>query len=244
MTDDHRSSLATDPDAGPDDPPALALPLDVVPLVGRPIRTARLDLRPIVLDDSDDVWQYQQLPEVLRYIPWPERDRDEAHAHTVRRSRLRGLAADGDAFDFAMVLRGEPTTRGDARRRAAVDGETDAPVTSAPSDDRVVGDVMLRVASVSDAQLEIGWVLHPDFQGRGIAAEAAGAVLGFAFETLHAHRVHAHVDVRNEASARLCERLGMRREATLREDQWDDGWQDTAVYAVLRREWRAAAAQR
>jgi RimJ/RimL family protein N-acetyltransferase len=239
MTDDRRSTLATDPDAGRGAPPALALPFDVVPLVGRPLRTARLDLRPVVLDDSDDVWQYQRLPEVLRYIPWPERDRDEAHAHTVRRSRLRGLAADGDAFDFAMVLRGEPTTRGASPSRGAGD-EPDAPVTAAPSDDRVVGDVMLRVASAAHAQLEIGWVLHPDFQGRGIAAEAAGAVLGFAFEALHAHRVHAHVDVRNEASARLCERLGMRREATLLEDQWDEGWQDTAVYAVLDREWRAA----
>lgn len=226
MTDDRRSSLAPGPDAAdPDAPPQLALPFDVTPFLDEPIRTERLDLRPITLDDSDDIWQYQQLPEVLRYIPWPERDRDEAHAHTVRRAGMRGLEADGDAFDFAISLRGEPTTRGGADAVGA----------------RIVGDVMLRVASVAHGQLEIGWVVHPDFQGRGIAAEAATAVLGVAFETLRAHRVVAHLDVRNEASARLCERLGMRREALLIEDQYDDGWQDSLAYALLHREWAARA---
>ena len=73
---------------------------------------------------------------------------------------------------------------------------------------------MVRVSSVQHAQLELGWVLHPDFQGRGYAREAAGAVLDFVFETLHPHRVQAFLDARNAASAALCERLGMRREAT------------------------------
>src|SRR5690606_23161415 len=97
---------------------------------------------------------------------------------------------------------------------------------------------MVRVSSVQHAQLELGWVLHPDYQGRGYALEAAGAVLDFAFETLAPHRVQAFLDARNAASAGLCERLGMRREATILEEQYNDAeWQDTAVYGVLRREW-------
>jgi RimJ/RimL family protein N-acetyltransferase len=83
-------------------------------------------------------------------------------------------------------------------------------------------------------------VLHPDFQGRGYAREAAGAVLDFVFETLNPHRVQAFLDARNAASAALCERLGMRREATILEEEYDKGeWADTAVYGVLRREWAA-----
>ena len=101
--------------------------------------------------------------------------------------------------------------------------------------------MMVRVSSVVHAQLEIGWVLHPDFQGRGFAREGAGALLDFMFETLNPHRVHAMLDARNAASAALCERLGMRREATLLEEEYNDGeWQDTAVYGILRREWAAA----
>ncbi len=66
-------------------------------------------------------------------------------------------------------------------------------------------------------------------------------MIDLAFRELHPHRVHAVLDARNEASARLCERLGMRREATLREEEFNDGeWQDTAVYGILRREWATA----
>lgn len=186
-----------------------------------PLRTERMTLPPLAEGDRDDIWEYQRLPEVLRYIPWPERTRDEGYAHTSKRAAMRRLETDGDSVHFSMALRGEPTT--DASAEA--------------SRDRVIGDVMLRISSVRNAQLEIGWVVHPDYQGRGLAAEAAGAVLDFAFEALRPHRVHAQLDARNAASARLCERLGMRLEATLREAEWDDGWQDTAVHAILRREW-------
>ena len=55
--------------------------------------------------------------------------------------------------------------------------------------------------------------------------------------------MQAFLDARNAASAALCERLGMRREATILEEEYNDGeWQDTAVYGVLRREWAARRA--
>jgi RimJ/RimL family protein N-acetyltransferase len=204
-----------------DGPPALRFPYDASVLVESPLHTDRLVLRPLEASDAPDVYEYQRLPEVIRYLPWPERDRVEGYAHTAKRAAARALAADDDFFVFAATLPGTPGTDDPAR-------------------DRVIGDFMVRVSSAQHAQLELGWVLHPDFQRRGYAGEAAGAVLAFVFETLNPHRVQAFLDARNAASAALCERLGMRREATLLEEEYNDGeWQDTAVYGVLRREWAA-----
>jgi aminoglycoside 6'-N-acetyltransferase len=62
-----------------------------------------------------------------------------------------------------------------------------------------------------------------------------------AFDDLDMHRAWAQLDPRNVPSARLCERLGLRREAYFRQDIWFKGeWGDTAVYALLAAEWRAA----
>lgn len=86
---------------------------------------------------------------------------------------------------------------------------------------------------------EIGYIVNKDYQRRGYAAEALTAVLirGFA-EGLH--RAYAECDPRNECSWRLLEKLGFRREATLRQNVWfrrdEQGnplWQDTYVYALL-----------
>jgi RimJ/RimL family protein N-acetyltransferase len=83
-------------------------------------------------------------------------------------------------------------------------------------------------------------VFHPAVHGQGYATEAADAVLRLAFEGVGAHRVVARLDTRNAASARLCTRLGMIHEATLRQaDYIKDEWCDTAVYAMLAADWRA-----
>ena len=68
-------------------------------------------------------------------------------------------------------------------------------------------------------------------------------VLRLAFEDLKLHRVIGRTEARNTASARFMEKLGMRREAHLIGNEWvKDEWQSELVYAILDREWRAAAA--
>ena len=102
----------------------------------------------------------------------------------------------------------------------------------------LIGTVNLDVGD--HRQGEIGYVLHPDHHGRGFATEATAALLELAFDTYRLHRVYGRLEPRNEASARVLERLGMRREAHLIENELVRGeWQSEAIYAVLDREWRA-----
>lgn len=193
-------------------------PFDIAPFAIAPIQTERLILRPLAPSDAADVWEYQKLDEVLRFIPWPPRSFDEGAAHTVRRASLHMLDVDNSAVIFAAVL----------------------PGAGAGGADRVIGDVMLRVSSVETAEIEIGWVFHPDFAGKGYATEAAEAVLRLAFDGIDAHRVVAHLDPRNDASARLCTRLGLIHEGTTRQSYYDKGeWSDGGIYGMLASEWRA-----
>jgi RimJ/RimL family protein N-acetyltransferase len=102
----------------------------------------------------------------------------------------------------------------------------------------VVGDVGLAWTSQSHRQAEIGYTFDARHRGHGYATEAAAAMVELAFTGLGAHRVCGRLDARNRASARLLERLGMRHEAHLIENEWVKGeWTDEAIYAVLAREW-------
>jgi RimJ/RimL family protein N-acetyltransferase len=94
-------------------------------------------------------------------------------------------------------------------------------------------------------QAEIGFMFDPAHQGRGYATEASRALVAHAFEHYGVHRVYGRLEPRNEASARVLEKLGMRREAHLIENEWVKGeWQSEAVYALLARQWAAANAAR
>ncbi|MFC8850404.1 MULTISPECIES: GNAT family N-acetyltransferase [unclassified Micromonospora] len=104
----------------------------------------------------------------------------------------------------------------------------------------VVGAVELVWRSEADRTAELGYVLHPDHQGRGLAVEAATALLDWGFDGFGLHRVYARCHARNEASARLMARLGMCQEARHVESYLFRGeWADRLVFAVLAREWRA-----
>lgn len=65
---------------------------------------------------------------------------------------------------------------------------------------------------------EIGWRLAPEFWGRGLATEAARSVLKYGFETLGFPRVFAHVQSPNQASIRVCTKLGLEPESSFLRD--------------------------
>ncbi|WP_216652081.1 GNAT family N-acetyltransferase [Nocardioides sp. zg-1308] len=105
----------------------------------------------------------------------------------------------------------------------------------------VVGDSMLHLQGTGLSEGEIGWTVVPGQGGRGYATEAAEAVLRLGFEHYGLRRIVANLDARNDRSAALCERLGMRREVHRVGDFWSKGrWTSSYEYAVLREEWAAA----
>ncbi|SDP14523.1 Protein N-acetyltransferase, RimJ/RimL family [Pedococcus dokdonensis] len=185
-----------------------------MPRVSLPITTERLVLRTLLPRDVDDVLAYRSQPDVVRYIPGDPRDREQV-ADMVAHYGTAGLIDEKRAHLTLAVDRGG----------------------------RVIGDVMLAFNGPDGAdgrQCELGWVFTPDVQGQGYATEAARALLKVAFSELGVHRVWAQLDGENTASARLCERLGMQREAYLVQGSWfKEQWTDLAIYAIRADEWSA-----
>jgi RimJ/RimL family protein N-acetyltransferase len=79
-------------------------------------------------------------------------------------------------------------------------------------DGRVVGSVGLTVDGTDAEVAELGYVVHPDWWGRGVATEAAGLLTRYGFTDLGLRRVHAGVSADNPASHRVLEKIGMRRQ--------------------------------
>jgi RimJ/RimL family protein N-acetyltransferase len=121
----------------------------------------------------------------------------------------------------------------------SVEGDWLSAAVIARETGQFVGDVSLQWVSDRHKTGEIGFIFDRAHQGRGYATEAARAFLAFAFEGMGFHRVIGRLEARNTASARVLEKLGMRREAHLVENEWVKGeWQSELVYAMLEHEWR------
>jgi RimJ/RimL family protein N-acetyltransferase len=129
-----------------------------------------------------------------------------------------------------MVRESELTNEGDCLSLAVV----------WPEVGRVVGQVELVWLSKQHRQGEVGFIFNPQYQGKGLATEAATEVLRLGFDQLDLHRIIGRCAAQNDNSARLLKRLGMRQEAHFVHNAvFKGGWREELVYAMLQHEWRA-----
>ncbi len=179
------------------------------------IETDRLTLRPMQIEDVDDLFQYQSNPEIVRYIPWPPRTIEQvkkAAEETIATGKF-DLKEENDFIVLVWELK---------------------------STGQVIGQSNMGLISKVNKASNIGWVTHQDFHRQGYAFEATKALLGYAFKNFDLHRVIADIDSRVPESASLAEKLGMRHEATYLDGEFFKGeWCDMWLYAILKREFQA-----
>ena len=174
------------------------------------LETPRLILRRFVPEDAEAAFRHWTSDdEVTRYLTWPTHQTPEVTEGFIRWV-TDGYAAP-DSYQWAIELK---------------------------SNHALVGNISAVGCNEAIDAIELGWVLGRAWWGQGIMPEAAGAVLRFFFEEVGANRVWAGHDIENGKSGRVMEKIGMRREGTLRAAGRNNrGIVDMAVYGVTRADW-------
>ena len=176
------------------------------------LESPRLRLRTLDRGDLDRIYALYSDARALRYWSFPAWTAPQQAQEWFQRQQA--LCAQEEVWPWAVVRR---------------------------EDDLLIGVFTLFAVNRLQRRAEFGYLLDSAHWGRGYAQEAARLVLAYAFDALELARIEADIDPRNEASCRLVERLGFRREGLLRE-RWHVAGEitDTAFYGLLAREFLRA----
>jgi RimJ/RimL family protein N-acetyltransferase len=127
------------------------------------------------------------------------------------------------------------------RRELAATGQAVAWAVADPEDDRLLGTV-LWFNWTAGVECEVGYWIHPEARGHGLATRVTRFVVGHVFETLGVRRVTAFAAADNLASRRVIEAAGFRLYGIERYGaNVRDDWVDMALYDVTASEWAAGA---
>jgi [ribosomal protein S5]-alanine N-acetyltransferase len=180
---------------------------------GVALPTVRLTLRDLRDSDFERVHAYATDLEVVRYLDWGPNSAEDTRSFLALARDARE-ASPRTAYHLSIAVR---------------------------TDDRVIGGCRIEIRDAASSGADLGYVLDRAHWGHGYATEAGRALLAFGFERLGLHRIWARCDIRNTASARVLEKVGMRPEGLLRHDVRRKGeWRDSFLYAILEPDWRAA----
>jgi ribosomal-protein-alanine N-acetyltransferase len=181
------------------------------------LETERLILRDFTLDDVEAFAACAADPDARRF--YEERDVDEEARELVEMFVAWQREEPRSHYQMAVILKTNGQLIGTCglRQRQEVDYGGGSPLEG-----------------------DIGYNIHLEHRRQGYATEACRAMLRFGFEDMGLRRVWTFCLAENEASWRVMERIGMRREGLLRDNVWLRGraW-DTAMYAILKDEWAA-----
>lgn len=105
---------------------------------------------------------------------------------------------------------------------------------------KIVGIIGLNRLDRFHKQVEIGYWLAEEWQGRGIMTACCRTLIDFVFRDYKLHRVEIRAAADNTRSRAIPERLSFTHEGTLRESEWvNDHFVDGAVYAMLEHDWKS-----
>ncbi|MDO6674612.1 GNAT family protein [Tenacibaculum sp. 1_MG-2023] len=99
----------------------------------------------------------------------------------------------------------------------------------------LIGDFGIWRLDKQNFRGEIGYVLNPDYWGKGYMKEAMNTLIHFAFHTFNLHSLEANINPKNQNSRSILLKLGFKKEAYFRENYFYNGmFLDSEIYSLLK----------
>ena len=169
------------------------------------LHTERLTLRQITHNDTNEIFMLRSDHRVMKYVDRPMPKLPEDVTGLIQKM-IDGIN-NNDSISWAISLQSDP---------------------------ELIGMIGFWRIEKENYRAEIGYMLHPDYQGKGIMQEAMTAVLDYGFNVMKLHSVEANVNPANEASIRLLGKNKFEKEAYFKEDFYFQGkFLDSAIYSLL-----------
>ena len=174
------------------------------------LETERLLLRRVAKTDVNEILELRGNPETMKYIPRPlATTKDEALAHI---KMINDKIEANEGINWAITIKGNPKLIG------------------------VIGHYRIQP---ENHRCEIGYMILPQYNGKGYVTEAIKVVLAYGFEVLQMHSIEAVIDPDNIASERVLQKNGFVKEAHILENEfWDGKFWDTVIYSILKRNFK------
>ena len=171
------------------------------------LTSSKLLLRQVTPEDVNEVFALRSNAETMKYIPRPlANNKDEALEHIIM---LQDNLEKNEGINWAITIKGNPTLIG------------------------IIGHYRIRWEHFRS---EIGYMLLPEYHGKGITTEAIQLVVEYGFNQMNMHSLEGIIDPANTASARVLEKNGFVKEAHLKENEFYDGkFLDCVIYSLLKK---------
>ena len=174
------------------------------------LETERLVLRVRTVADAEDIFDYASQPEVSYPAGFPPVKTLEDEIYYLEHILPERNQKENLPAGYGIVVKGT---------------------------DKIVGSVDFNHRHEDDV-LELGYILHPDYWGRGYVSEAARVLIDLAFKELNLHKIELSCFGYNLQSQRVAEKLGFTLEARIRDRKDAQGNRcDGLIYGLLRSEW-------
>ena len=169
------------------------------------LETERLLLRRVDANDINEIFALRSNPETMKYIPRPlVKTNEDALEHIAM---IDAKIENNEGINWGIVLKNDPKIIG------------------------IIGHYRIKPENF---RAEIGYMLLPEFNGKGIISEAVKEVIDYGFNVMKLHSIEAIIDPENFGSEKVLQKNGFVKEAHLKENEFYEGrFLDTVIYSLL-----------